>query len=238
MAPIVVKFQDKYGSKKPETSRAQRKMLRTGKPISAAQLRHRRQMRDRHRSKKPQTKEDADNMKQDLELQRLLDESHIFNGEKPRFSGAELSLESAAMENAPIGSSRVRTLSSRMHKLSETNGRKKHRLENIPMNMRKGMVKAQVKRIGKYEEEAREAGIVLAHNRKGQFRKIHDSTTTSFTERIGTGFKRDMRLRDRGLKINSVGKATGEGVFLSKRDLERIRGEPSRGRGSNRRRRH
>ena len=111
-----------------------------------------------------------------------------------------------------------------MKKLSEINGVSSRKLENMPMGIRKGMIRAQMKRISKYEEEAREAGIILSKKKKGEFRKIHDSGSSSFTERIGTGIKKQVRLRARGLKINSVGRATSHGVILSKHDVAKITG--------------
>lgn len=236
MAPVIVKFEDKYNPNNVKISKAQKKVLRSGKPISTEQLLRKQRLEEKRKLKgRRHTKDDEDNTKNDLQLQRLLDESHILSGgnqsHEQRFSGAELTLESMALEGDTIGSSRVRTLSERMKKLSETNGGSDRKLENMPMSIRKGMIRAQMRRISKYEEEAREAGIVLSKNRKGQFRKIHDSGSSSFTERIGTGVKKQVRLRDRGLKINSVGKATSHGVILSKHDIAKITGGDRRKRG-------
>ncbi len=229
MAPVVVKFEDKYNPKNVQVSKTQKKVLRSGKPISAEQLLKRKRLDEKRKMKgKKHTQNDEENVKNDLQLQRLLDESHILNGgnqsHEQRYSGAELTLESMALEGDTIGSSRVRTLNERMKKLSEINGVSSRKLENMPMGIRKGMIRAQMKRISKYEEEAREAGIILSKKKKGEFRKIHDSGSSSFTERIGTGIKKQVRLRDRGLKINSVGRATSHGVILSKHDVAKITG--------------
>ncbi|QPG74182.1 hypothetical protein FOA43_001506 [Brettanomyces nanus] len=225
MAPLIVRFEDKYDPKMVENSRSEKKILRSGKPISLAQLKRKGQLAEKQKLKQAKTEEDKQDMKNDLELQRLLDESHILAGDHG-FSGADVGFSGAdvGFQDEVMGNSRVRTLDSRMQKLAEANQAHKHKLENMPMNYRKGMVKAQLKRISKYEEEAHEAGIILAKSRKGEFRRIGDDGTTSFTERIGSGMKKQSRMRDRGLRVNTVGKATSHGVLLSKHDLHKITG--------------
>ncbi|GME89846.1 unnamed protein product [Ambrosiozyma monospora] len=113
------------------------------------------------------------------------------------------------------------------------------KLENMPMNVRKGMIKHKMERIAKYEKEAKEAGIVLAKTKKGEFRNIEDRGVTSFTDRIGTGLKKNRKIRDRGLKITSVGRSTRNGLIISKDEAAKMTSTPKfKGKKSGRRGRH
>ncbi|VEU23160.1 DEKNAAC104271 [Brettanomyces naardenensis] len=222
MAPLIVKFEDKYAASSSSSSSTPSKLLRSGKPLSLSQLNKKRLISDSQKLRQAKNKEDQANIKNDLELQRLLDESHILSRSSSNYSGSELTLKT--LNDGMMGSSRVRTLDSRMSKLSETNRTGGKKLENMSMNLRQGMVKAQMKRVDKYEEEAKEAGIILSKNKKGEFRTIRDTGMTSFTDRIGKGVKKKVRMRDRGLRVNGIGRATSHGVVLSKGDIEKMKG--------------
>ncbi|ONH69329.1 Protein FAF1 [Cyberlindnera fabianii] len=131
-----------------------------------------------------------------------------------------------------IGNARKHTINSRLKQLSGINSTKDTKLEKMPISMRKGMVKSRQDKIAKYEQEARDGGIVLSHVKKGEFRKIGGSLTID--ERIGT----ERRFRQKGLKINSVGRSTKNGLVISQRDIDRINGPPpgTKGKGKGKRR--
>ncbi|KAF6013524.1 hypothetical protein HII12_001661 [Brettanomyces bruxellensis] len=108
MAPVIVKFEDKYNPNNVKISKAQKKVLRSGKPISTEQLLRKQRLEEKRKLRgRRHTKDDEDNTKNDLQLQRLLDESHILSGgnqsHEQRFSGAELTLESMALEETRLG---------------------------------------------------------------------------------------------------------------------------------------
>ncbi|KAH3666243.1 hypothetical protein OGAPHI_004432 [Ogataea philodendri] len=227
MAPVVVKFEDKYAPSKVEQSKEHKKILKSGKPISLEELKRKKRAREQQELKDSKTKEDKDDIKNDIALDRLLNESHILAETRAKaYSGADLTLETLDHEN-PTGKARVKTLQNRLQKVSEVNGKDGQKLEKMPMNMRKGMVKAQLQRIEKYEREAKDAGIVLAKKKKGEFRQIGGRGTKSIDTRIGKGIKKDHRIRDRGLKINSIGKSTRNGLIISQKDVDRINGKRS-----------
>lgn len=233
MAPVIVKFEDKYTNptaQKPTST--EKKLRKSGKPISLAELKLKKQEAIEQQLKSANTgPSSAKDMKDDIELQRLLSESHLLKNlaDSRRISkgesGAELTLKTL---NEPlIGKSRVRTLDSRIDQLARINGdeRKLEKLEKMPMNMRKGMIEAQKRRIEKYEKEARENGIVLAKNRKGAFRQLeNDRSFIAKDKIIGKGNIQKNRMRDRGLKIQSVGRSTRNGLVLSSSDISKIQG--------------
>lgn len=223
MAPIVVKFEDKYNPKDVKVSKDDQRALKSGKPISIEQIRAKRKVSAKEKIRKAKTEEEAVNLQNDLALDRLLEESHILSSQrrKAQYSGAELTLKG---ENSLVGTSRVRALDSRMKKLSKQNRSAPKKLENMSMTLRKGLIRGHMERVAKYEEEAKNSGTVLAKARKGEFRRFDDDGVTSFTDRIGTGHFKKSQLRDRGLKVNSVGRAATYGITLTEKDVEKIVG--------------
>ncbi|CAM9014867.1 unnamed protein product [Wickerhamomyces anomalus] len=181
---------------------------------------------------KPKTKEDKENFDNDLELQRFLNESHILSNFKNKESGADLTLQTLDHEE-PIGAANRHILQSRLQKLSSVNGVAKKNLTKMPMSIRKGMVKNRIEKIAKFEKDAKEGDIILSKVKKGELRDIGGSV--SISERIGTGLKNNKKLkhRDRGLKIQSVGKSTRNGLIISQREIDRINGTGG-GRGKGR----
>lgn len=168
--------------------------------------------------------EDAENLDNDLKLQRLLSESHILAHHMDN-SGADLTLQTLDYE-APIGNARRRILDHRIRTVlalnSGTGGLPK-KLEKMPMNMRKGMIKARNRRVAEYEREAKDAGIVLSKVKKGETRVLDQGRgVTLASDRIGSGKKQVNRMRDRGLRINSVGKSTRNGLRISQDEIDRI----------------
>ena len=182
--------------------------------------------------------DEEENIKNDLELQRFLRESHILSAfGQNSVSGVNLTLSGLSQgsddidyhDDQIIGKARLRTLEMRLKSLSRVNGdsRKIDKLEKMPMNLRKRLVANHQRRIAKYEQEARDAGIVLSKVKKGEFRKIGSSYKGDIEKRIGSGIKNKTaernKRRDRGLKINSVGKNTKHGLVISKEELRCVR---------------
>ena len=234
MAPIVVKFEDKYSipsNNKPTST--EKKLRKSGKPISLIELKRKKQeaLEQELKINNKNSTNSAKDLKDDLELQRFISESHLLKNlsetrEKANYqSGANLTLKT--LNDPIIGKARVRTLDARIHELSSINGdeKKLNKMENIPMNIRKGMIKKQMERINQFETNARENGIILSKNKKGTFRKLdNDNSFISSEKTYGRGLNKDNKIRDRGLKIQSVGRSTRNGLVLSNDDIEKIQG--------------
>lgn len=222
--PKVIKFKDPTREYQ-EPTKEQKKLLKSGKAPSLL-------AKSKPTIEKPKTKEDKENFDNDLELQRFLNESHILSNFKNKESGADLTLQTLDHEE-PIGAANRHILQSRLQKLSSVNGVAKKNLSKMPMSIRKGMVKNRIEKIAKFEKDAREGDIILSKVKKGELRDIGGSV--SISERIGTGLKNNKKLkhRDRGLKIQSVGKSTRNGLIISQREIDRINGTGG-GRGKGR----
>jgi hypothetical protein len=91
--------------------------------------------------------EEAENLKNDVALQRLLRESNIL---------AEYN------DGGDPGRLRHRTLDLRISHL----GGKEQKTANVPLRIRKGIRMAKVRREEKKEKEAKEAGLIMPKNRK------------------------------------------------------------------------
>ncbi|ODV97615.1 hypothetical protein PACTADRAFT_19631, partial [Pachysolen tannophilus NRRL Y-2460] len=238
MGPKVIKFSDTSSSYQPPTKKM-RKLLDSGRiPTLQEQRAKEKQVLKQQQKQfsKIKDKNDQENLKNDLELQRLLSESHILSASNNNtFSGAELTLKTIDYEN-PIGKARVRTLNSRIKQASEINSTKQKNLEKMPMAMRKGLINKTQQRIAKYEQDAKNSGITLSKVSKGKFRDLNSGKgSTSITDRIGTslGNSKKSKFRERGLNVSSaVGRSTRNGLILSKSDLEKLTNKP-RGGGSN-----
>lgn len=207
-------------------SKQDKKLARLGTAPTLGEIERKNQQLEKL-SKKQQAKavkEDAENLQNDLKLQRLLSESHIL-AHNTEFSGADLTLQTLDYE-APIGNARRRILDQRIRQVSAvnsaTNGLPK-KLEKMPMNMRKGMISARERRVAEYEREARDAGIVLSKVKKGEIRNLDSGRgATASSDRLGVGKKQSKRVRDRGLRIHSVGKSTRNGLKISQQEIDRI----------------
>ncbi|ODQ74161.1 hypothetical protein LIPSTDRAFT_2161 [Lipomyces starkeyi NRRL Y-11557] len=163
--------------------------------------------------------DETTNLKHDVELQRLITESHILS-EASRKGGA-ISLSEGSFD--PIGKARTKTMEARIDSLALQSGgkvkaskkdyysinpqallesqKKKFNKEKMPMRMRRGMLQKKAAREEKYEKNAKEAGIVLPKSPSRQ--------------------KKSKEMRDRGLKIQSVGRFTPSGLKLSKSEIAR-----------------
>lgn len=209
-----------------EVSKKDQKMLRKGRAPTLAELEKKRLEQEKITKKQQaaNAKEDSENLENDLKLQRLLKESHIL-AHNMESSGADLTLQTLDYE-APIGNARRRILDERIRAVSATNsatGGLPKKLEKMPMNLRKGILAARERRALEHEREARDAGIVLSKVKKGHLRDIEQGKgATASSDRLGVAKKSKNRVRDRGLKINSIGKSTRNGLRISPAEIDRI----------------
>lgn len=210
--PRVIKFNGPSDEYVP-ISQKEQKMLRSGKPLRKAK-------ETNPTVEEPEDEDlERENMKNDIELQRFLKESNL--------------LSALDTDDSATGKARSRTMEMRLRELSATNGSetKLNKLEKMPIQMRKGMVDKHLQRIKKHETEAREGGIVLSRVKRGQFRKIDKTYRNDIERRIGTNIKKKESVvgkrRQRGLKIQSVGKSTRNGLVIAKHEIARINGSGS-----------
>ncbi|KAL3232954.1 Protein FAF1 [Nakaseomyces bracarensis] len=238
--PRVIKFSGPSDTYIPPSKKEQ-KLLKSGKTLN----KNRRLLEEDPEEKKENDEDEegaleAENLKNDIELQRFLKESHILSAFNSTSSGASLTLDGlkdtsiAYQDDEVMGKARARTLEMRLNNISQVNGHEKKisKLEKVPMHIRKGMVDKHVQRINKYEEDAADAGIVLSKVKKGQFRKIQSTYVKDIERRIGKSIKtkdqEKSKKRTRGLKIQSVGRSTRNGLVLSPEDIAKINGKKRR----------
>lgn len=170
------------------------------------------------------------NLQNDIELQNFIRDSHLLNS----FGGSNFNSSKDV-----VGKARMKVMESQMktlvsHNSHISNKNKTHivdKLEKVPVNIRKGMINKHKKRIEKYEADARDNGIVLAKQAKGAFRKIDFTYKKDIERRIGKGVKADMNkssaMRDKGLKINAIGRSSRNGLVISKNEIKKVTGEYS-----------
>lgn len=237
--PRVIKFSGPSDTYAPPSKKEQ-KLLRSGKTLN----KNRKLLEQDPEEKIEDGDEDAtleaENLKNDIELQRFLKESHLLSAFNSSASGASLTLNGlkdnsiAYHDDEVMGKARARTLEMRLNNISQVNGHEKKisKLEKVPMHIRKGMIGKHVERIKKYEEEAADAGIVLSKVKKGQFRKIQSTYVKDIERRIGKSIKskdqEKSKKRARGLKVQSVGRSTRNGLVISAEDIAKINGKKRR----------
>ncbi|EAZ63313.1 forty S assembly factor, partial [Scheffersomyces stipitis CBS 6054] len=229
VVPKVVKLSDDFTpTSARQVSKADKKLLKSGRAPTLAELEKKNQeIAAQNKKQTAKTaKEEDDNLENDLKLQRLLQESHILSSSL-EYSGADLTMQTLDYED-PTGKARKRALDSRIRNIAAINsstGGLPRTLEKMPMAMRKGMIRSREQKIRKYEEDARNAGIVLSKVKKGELRDLNSGKgSTSSSDRLGTGKKVAKRVRDRGLKIHGVGKSTRNGIIIPQADIDRING--------------
>lgn len=230
--PKVIKINDSFSTPPPSITNAERKIVRSGRAPTLAEMAKKEQELSKM-TKKQQAKaakEDDENLENDLKLQRLLKESHILANQLD-YSGADLTLQTIDYED-PTGKARRRALDSRIRSLaanSSSTGGLPKTLEKMPMNMRKGMIKSNERKVAQYEQEAKDAGIILSKVKKGDFRDLNQGKgSTSSSDRLGTGNKVEKKHRQKGLKINAVGRSTRNGLVISQNDIDRINNKGKR----------
>ncbi|KAL2693910.1 hypothetical protein Neosp_000476 [[Neocosmospora] mangrovei] len=133
---------------------------------------------------------------QDLELRRLLAESHLL---APAINGAGHAVAAKAFDT---GRTRNKATDLRIQALGSKISI--HKQEKMPMNMRKGIVAAAGAREAKRRREAKENGVIL--------------------ERETSKKGRRERKRDLGVDRPGVGRLKGAELRLSDRDIRGIEG--------------
>lgn len=231
-APKVITLSDSVDPP-PSSSKKDRKLLRLGRAPTLAEL-ERKEAELSKLTKKQRAqgaKEDEENLENDLKLQRLLAESHILANQL-EYLGADVTLKTIDYDD-PTGTARRKVLTHRIRTLAATNsstGGLPKKLQKMPMNLRKAHIKAREDRVAQYEREAKEAGIVLSKTKNGEVRDLDFGKGSTFVaDRLGTGVRASKKRRERGLKINAVGKSTRNGLVISQRDIDRINGPVGRG---------
>lgn len=158
--------------------------------------------------------EDAPSLlKQDLELRRLLAESHLLapsHGSTSPFASSVVHGNGAAEPKAfAAGRTRQRATDMRIQALGSKTSILQQ--EKMPMNMRKGMVAAAGAREAKRRREAKENGVILERSAAGG-------------SGAGKGKKQQQRSRDRGVDGPGVGRMKGAQLRISERDVRSIEG--------------
>jgi len=134
--------------------------------------------------------EEAQNLQNDIALQRLLRESNLLSEHVSRQDPGRL---------------RHLTLDSRISHL----GGKESPKGNIPLRIRKGIEAANVKRQEKSEREAQEAGILMPVKRKSKPTKVRERGLRTAS---GVGkFKNGMlKINEREIRrVNNIGSGLG-----------------------------
>ncbi|EHK41142.1 hypothetical protein TRIATDRAFT_168625, partial [Trichoderma atroviride IMI 206040] len=160
-------------------------------------------------SKSTSLPEDAPSLlAQDLELRRLISESHLLQTNRPLSLSAALSTTSTpGSEPKTFSSGRVRqkALDLRIQALGSKTSI--HKQEKMPMHMRKGITAAAVEREAKRRREAKESGVILE-------RETGKKQT-----------KRDRRGGGGGGGFGpAVGRLKGAELRISERDVKKIEG--------------
>lgn len=163
-------------------------------------------------SKSTSLPEDAPSLlAQDLELRRLISESHLLQTNRPLSLSAALSTTSSpGAEPKAFSSGRVRqkALDLRIQALGSKTSI--HKQEKMPMHMRKGITAAAVDREAKRRREAKESGVILE-------RETGKKKTTKRDRRGGGG-------GGGGGFGPAVGRLKGAELRISERDVKKIEG--------------
>lgn len=239
---IVVKFIENTDEKKPNNSsnNGKSRLLRKGKIPSLARSELAKKINqieiEQELLKNTNSKEDMENLENDIELQRLLSESHILSGTVAAtdYSGADLTLKT--IDEDPFGKARARTMAQRLSKLSSQTANSK-KLQNMPMNMRKGMLKKELERVKKHELEAKNSGTILSKVGKYEIRDLHKSNNNKVgmkADMIGNynigkkKLKEKTSMRQKGLKIHSIGRSTRNGLVINEKELSSMVGKKNK----------
>ncbi|KAI0127719.1 hypothetical protein BJ170DRAFT_626488 [Xylariales sp. AK1849] len=165
----------------------------------------------------PGDEDSADLLRNDLALQRLLSESHLFN---PSPLGA-----GSGVDTTHHGRTRHVATDLRLSSLGSKSSIFKQ--AKMPMSHRKGIEGAKVAREEKRRREAKENGIVLERPAPGKGPKAKDR-----------GRERGAGKRERAVDAPAVGKFQGSTMLrLSKKDVAEIQGGGGAPRGGKTKRR-
>ncbi|KAH8128605.1 hypothetical protein ACSS6W_003669 [Trichoderma asperelloides] len=147
---------------------------------------------------------------QDLELRRLISESHLLQTNRPLSLSAALSTTSSGpAEPKAFASGRVRQKALDLRIQALGSKMSIHKQEKMPMHMRKGITAAAVEREAKRRREAKESGVILERE-------------------TGKKKKRDRRGGGGGGGGGgfgpAVGRLKGAELRISERDVKKIEG--------------
>ena len=152
-------------------------------------------------SSKPGMAEDAPSLlKNDLELRRLISESHLLN---PTASTSIHAATNTTAEPKAFASGRIRAKTTDLRVQALGSKLSIHKQEKMPMNMRKGITAAATGREVKRRREAKENGVIL--------------------ERQSGGVKKRKK-REGGLGGPGVGRLRGAELKISEGDVRKIEG--------------
>jgi hypothetical protein len=149
----------------------------------------------------PAVPEDAPSLlAQDLELRRLLSESHLLSALNGSFGSAAAAAEPRAFA---AGRTRRKATDMRIQALGSSTSILKQ--DKMPMNIRKGITALADAKEAKRRREAKENGIILEREAPKKA-------------------KRERRRDGGGVDRPGVGKLTGASLRLSERDIKSIEG--------------
>ncbi len=152
----------------------------------------------------------------DVALQRLIAESHLFS--TTAHSATRLPTSLARGRDRPFGTGRTRHYANDLRLQSLGGGDGIYVQKDMPLVQRRGMAVAAAGREAQRRREAREGGVILEKEQKNDK-------------------KRDRSRRaERAVDVPSVGKLRGAELRLSRRDVREIEG-PKEVAGKKRRRR-
>ncbi|KAL6944789.1 hypothetical protein ACO0RG_001543 [Hanseniaspora osmophila] len=250
--PKIIKFdfsQNDVGA--PVITKEERKLLKSGKstivkpnkPLQPGKSRKQKNVNDEEEKYNNNNDDDdddddneADNLQKDIDLQNFIKDSHLLASFDPSNSSTSTHGTTVAHGDEMFGKVRMKALEQRFQTMKNAHNnvsakKKQFQLESVPMNIRKGMLNKHMQRIAKHENFAKENGIVLSKVAKGKFRKIDFTYKKDIERRIGDSVKSKEKnfqktmYRDKGLKINSVGRSTRNGLVISQKDIKRINGD-------------
>ncbi|KAF2841461.1 hypothetical protein M501DRAFT_1000687 [Patellaria atrata CBS 101060] len=145
---------------------------------------------------------EAQNLKNDLALQRLLSESHLLSS---------LST-STSLDLSLTGRHRHKSTDLRLLTLGARSSLTDPLAQKMPMAMRRGILGKQAERESKRRKEARENGVILERA-------------------VGGSAKKRRERRERGVGAPTVGRFKGGTLSLSRRDVASITGAAQGGKG-------
>ncbi|KAM0249546.1 hypothetical protein ACHAQJ_008974 [Trichoderma viride] len=149
---------------------------------------------------------------QDLELRRLLAESHLLQTNRPLSLSAALSTTSSGpAEPKAFSSGRVRQKAIDLRIQALGSKTSIHKQEKMPMHMRKGITAATVERETKRRREAKESGVILERE-TGKKKKRDRKSGGGGGDGGGGGFG------------PAVGRLKGAELRISERDVKKIEG--------------
>jgi hypothetical protein len=184
-------------------------------PSGKARSKQQRQ-RQRQGDDDPQDEDSRSLLANDLELQRLLSESHILSGTNP-FNRAA-SGPTAPSRAFSEGRTRALTTDLRLQKLGST-GSIFNNQKKMPMAMRKGILGARAAREDKRRREAKENGIILEKETRGEGGAGKGKPNKT---------KRKARASDLPVDMPGMGTMKGGELRLSRREVRAVETEGRR----------